>query len=149
MKKSDFKKLIKPIVHECIKESLMEDGMISGIIAEVVRGMTTTQPLVEQKVETPDPQLERMQKNAFSEQQTSKLEEHRAKLMSAIGGSAYNGVNLFEGTTPAPGQATPTQQSSPMSGQNPTDPGVDIGNLFGSVGRNWGAHMNNVKKESR
>ena len=149
MKKSEFKKLIKPLVHECIKESLMEDGMISGIIAEVVRGMSTAQPIVEQKVETPDPQLERMQKNAFSEQQTSKLQEHRTKLMSAIGGSAYNGVNLFEGTTPAPGQTTPTQQSSPMSGQSPTDPGVDIGNLFGSVGRNWGAHMNNVKKESR
>lgn len=149
MKKSEFKKLIKPLVHECIKESLMEDGMISGIIAEVVRGMSAAQPIVEQKVETPDPQLERMQKNAFSEQQTSKLQEHRSKLMSAIGGEAYNGVNLFEGTTPAPAQASPTQQSNPMSGQSPTDPGVDIGNLFGSVGRHWNAHMNNVKKESR
>jgi len=149
MKKSDFKKLIKPIVNECIKESLMEDGMISGIIAEVVRGMATVQPIVEQRVEAADPELERLKKNAFSAQQTSKLHEHRTKLMSAIGGSAYNGVNLFEGTTPAPGQTTPTQQSSPMSGQSPTDPGVDIGNLFGSVGRNWGAHMNNVKKESR
>ncbi len=49
MKKSEFKKLIKPLVHECIKESLMEDGMISGIIAEVVRGMSTAQPIVEQR----------------------------------------------------------------------------------------------------
>lgn len=149
MKKSEFKKLIKPLVHECIKESLMEDGMISGIIAEVVRGMSPAQPIVEQKVETRDPQLERMQKNAFSEHQTSKLQEHRTKLMSAIGGDSYNGVNLFEGTTPAPAQSSPAQSASPLSGQAPNDAGVDIGNLFGSVGRNWNAHMSDVKKESR
>jgi hypothetical protein len=149
MKKSDFKKLIKPLVHECIKESLMEDGMISGIIAEVVRGMAIAQPIVEQRVEASDPELERLKKSAFSEQQVSQLQEHRAKLMSAIGGEAFNGVNLFEGTTPTPAQSTPAQQANPMSGQSPTDAGVDIGNLFGSVGSSWGAHMNNVKKESR
>ena len=37
MKKSEFKKILRPIVNECIKESLMEDGLISGIIAEVVK----------------------------------------------------------------------------------------------------------------
>ena len=46
MKRSEFKKLIKPIVQECIKESLLEDGLISGIIAEVVKGMSS-QTLVE------------------------------------------------------------------------------------------------------
>jgi len=149
MKKSEFKKIIKPIVSECIKESLMEDGLISGIIAEVVRGMSTPQPIVEAAAPKADPVAERMKRNAFSEEQSGKLKEHRAKLMSAIGGEAFNGVNLFEGTTPAPAQGSPTQQANPMSGQNPTDAGVDIGNLFGSVGSSWGAHMNKVKKESR
>ena len=149
MKKSEFKKLIKPIVSECIKESLMEDGLISGIIAEVVRGMSTPQPIVEASAPKADTTIERMKRNAFSKEQSGKLKEHRAKLMSAIGGEAYNGVNLFEGTTPAPAQGSPNQQANPMSGQNPGDAGVDIGNLFGSVGTSWGAHMNKVKKESR
>ena len=146
MKKSEFKKIIKPIVSECIKESLMEDGLISSIISEVVRGMSTAPPLVSEAKEPVNPVKERMQQNAFGEQQSKKLQDHRAKLMSAIGGDAYNGVNLFEGTTPAPSQVSPQQQASPMSGQAPGDAGVDIGNLFGSVGRNWGAHMTEVKK---
>ena len=66
--------------------------------------------------------------------------------MSAIGGGSYNGVNLFEGTTPAPGQASPTQQASPLSGQAPGDAGVDISGLFGAVGTHWNAHMNELKE---
>ena len=143
MKKTEFKKILKPLVKECIQESLMEDGLISNIIAEVVRGMSP--PVVEAQKPI-SPVEKRMQQNAFGGQQSKKLQEHRAKLMSAIGGDAYNGVNLFEGTTPAPAQASPQQQAGPMAGQAPNDAGVDIGNLFGSVGRNWGAHMTDVKK---
>jgi len=147
MKKSELKKILKPLVNECIRESLIEDGLISGIIAEVVKGMTPAQPIVEQKVEPKvDPVKERMRRNAFSEEQGNKLREHKQKLMAAIGGSAYNGVDLFEGTTPAPAQASATAQASPMSGQAPGDPGVDITGLFGSVGRNWNAHMNEMKE---
>jgi len=87
-----------------------------------------------------------MKANAFSSEQTSKLREHKTKLMSAIGGSAYNGVDLFEGTTPAPAQGSPQQQASPMSGQSPGDPGVDISSLLGSVGGHWNAHMNEMKE---
>ena len=147
MKKSEFKKLIKPIVQECIKESLLEDGLISGIIAEVVKGMSS-QTIVETKTPQPkaDPVMKRMKANAFNKEQSGKLKEHKKKLMSAIGGAAYNGVDLFEGTTPAPAQAAPTSQASPMSGQSPSDPGVDISNLFGAVGRNWNAHMNEMKE---
>ena len=147
MKKSEFKKLIKPIVQECIKESLLEDGLISGIIAEVVKGMSS-QTIVEKKTPQPkaDPVMERMKANAFNKEQSGKLKEHKKKLMAAIGGGAYNGVDLFEGTTPAPAQESPSTQASPMSGQNPSDPGVDISNLFGAVGRNWNAHMNEMKE---
>ncbi len=147
MKKSEFKKLIKPIVHECIKESLLEEGLISGIIAEVVKGMAP-QTIVETKAEKSksDPVMERMKANAFSSDQSAKLKEHKKKLMSAIGGQAYNGVNLFEGTTPAPAQGNATAQASPMANQAPGDAGVDISNIFGSVGRNWNAHMNELNE---
>tara|TARA_Y100000310_G_scaffold345722_1_gene468820 strand:+ start:5676 stop:6122 length:447 start_codon:yes stop_codon:yes gene_type:complete len=146
MKKSEFKKLIKPIVAECIKESLLEGGLISGIIAEVVRGMGTPQPIVEAAPRKAGPTIERMKRNAFNAEQSGKLKEHKQKLMSVIGGSAYNGVNLFEGTTPVPSQTSPSQQASPLAGQEPGDAGVDISNLFGSVGHNWDAHMSDVKE---
>ena len=55
--------------------------------------------------------------------------ERKRKLLDSIGRDAYNGVNLFEGTTPAP---TPTsgQGQGPLDGVSPNDPGVDISNIF-------------------
>ena len=149
MKKNDLKALIKPLVKECIHEVLLEEGLLSNVVAEVARGMQGNLVVETQQKQTNHLVNESLQMKHKSHEARTKLKAHRAKLMDSINTDAYNGVNLFEGTTPAPGQTTPTQQSSPMSGQSPTDPGVDIGNLFGSVGRNWGAHMNNVKKESR
>jgi hypothetical protein len=151
MKKSELKKILKPLVSECIKESLLEDGLISGVIAEVVKGMATASP-ASPVVQEPTPPtgddlvMERMKRNAFQKETTDKLQSHKKKLMSAIGGDAYNGMNLFEGTTPAPAQASETAQASPVAGQEPSDPGVDITNLFGAVGRNWNAHMTEMKE---
>ena len=146
MKKSELKKILKPLVQECIKESLLEDGLISGIIAEVVKGVSVTAPIVEATAPPVDPIRERMQRNAFTSEQSTKLKEHKNKLMAAIGGNSYNGVDLFEGTSPAPNQASPIEQSSPLNGQASGDQGVDITNLFGAVGRNWNAHMNEMKE---
>ncbi len=151
MKKSELKKILKPLVTECIKESLLEDGLISGVIAEVVRGMNAAPAISPAPTPTPPPTedemvMERMKRNAFDAETSGKLQAHKASLMSAIGGEAYNGIDLFEGTTPAPAQASSTAQASPMSGQTSTDPGVDISNLFGAVGRNWNAHMNEMKE---
>jgi len=150
MKKSEFKKLIKPIVKECIRESLLEGGVLSEIIGEVAKGMVKA-PIVEARETQPkeDPVMQRMKANAFSKEQTGKLKEHKTKLMAAIGGSAYNGVDLFEGTSPAPAQASPRQQAGAMSGQTPSDPGVDITALFGSVGNHWNAHMNETLKDGK
>tara|TARA_R110000824_G_scaffold308716_1_gene496147 strand:+ start:508 stop:960 length:453 start_codon:yes stop_codon:yes gene_type:complete len=145
MKKTEFKKILKPIVAECIQESLMEDGLISGIIAEVVKGMATPASITKMVEAAPDPVSVRMKKNAFNKKQTRQLQEQRNKLMSAVGKTAYNGVNLFEGTTPAAAGSTDSQSTGVMSGQAPHDPGVDISNLFGAVSQHWNAHMSDVK----
>ena len=44
---------------------------------------------------------------------------------------AFNGVDLFEGTTPAPAQTE--QGKGALSGVDPRDPGVDISS-FASIG---------------
>ena len=144
MKKSEFKKIIKPIVMECIRESLIEGGILSGVISEVVRGMAPA-PRIAPAPAPVDPLTKRMKTNAFSKEQSAKLQEQKKKLMGAIGASAYNGVNLFEGTSPGHAQGSPSSQAQPLSGQDPGDAGVDIGDLFGSVGKHWNAHMTEVK----
>ena len=48
MRKSDLKKLIKPIVKECIQESLLEDGVLSKVISEVAVGLSSTETITEQ-----------------------------------------------------------------------------------------------------
>lgn len=143
MKKSELKKILKPLVQECIKEVLLEGSLVSGIVAEVMRNTGTTKPIVE-SIEEVEPAVARIKANAFSGKKTRKLQEQRKKLMSAIGESSYNGVNLFEGVTP---MASDTgRPGDPLSGQDSSDPGVDITNLFGTVGNHWKAHMNEVKE---
>tara|TARA_B100000029_G_scaffold294940_1_gene288265 strand:- start:33132 stop:33575 length:444 start_codon:yes stop_codon:yes gene_type:complete len=145
MKKAELKNILKPLIKECVKEAILEDGVLSGIVREVARGIADPVTETAAPVAT-DPVATRMTENAFNNQQKTKLQEHKNKLMSAIGTSAYNGVDLFEGTMPAASETSPQQMAAPLAGQAPTDPGVDIGKLFGSVGRNWNAHMSDVKE---
>ena len=124
MKKSELKKVIKPLVKECIQEVLIEEGLLSNVVSEVVKGMST--PIVESK--QPPKQIVRQPSN------NAKLKEQRKKLMGAINKDAYNGVDLFEGTTPAPAQRE--QQGSVDLG-DPTDAGVDISSIMGASSKIW------------
>ena len=138
MKKSEFKKLIKPIVDECIKESLTENGLISSIIVEVVKGMSTATLISETpEPEEPEvnPMVNRMKRNAFENDRSNKLQQQKNKLMAALGEEAYNGVNLFEGLEPTP--------QEPKKGQtdlgHPRDAGVDISSILGKSSQIWKA----------
>jgi len=147
MKKAELKKILKPFIKECIKEVIFEDGTLSGIITEVAKSMSPTVNVPPPPpVEEPDPLVERMRRNAFQGAPPSKLTEHKTKLMNAIGKSAYNGVDLFAGTTPTSAQPSPRQQAEPLSDHAPNDPGVDIKSLFGAVGNHWDAHMSATKE---
>ena len=150
MNKTELKTLLKPLIKECIKEVIFEDGVLSGIVSEVAHGIGRP-PLVEAQRPAPAPQentFPEMRQKSL-EKQKQKFNEHRKKLSDAIGREAYNGVNLFEGTTPltsappVPGARLSPQ--GPLSGVASSDPGVDITNLFGAVGGNWKAHMGSGK----
>jgi hypothetical protein len=132
MNKDDLRKVLKPLIKECIKEVIFEEGTLSTIISEVVTGLD--KPMVveakkpKQQFETDEQVKARQEKRRLMETQK------RKKLLDSIGGEAYNGVNLFEGTTPLNSGGnpsnTPTSQG-PLSGVESSDPGVDISNLFG------------------
>jgi len=147
MKKSEFQKLVKPIVKECIREVMFEEGILSKVVSEVAQGMRLAQPAQPQPSSAPPPpvEIQDMQKVALTERKQKQATAQRKKLLDAIGRDAYNGVDLFEGTTalsgrvPTPG-ASPGAQG-PLSGTEPSDPGVDISSLIGTVGGHWKAHL--------
>ena len=133
MNKNELKKILKPLIKQCIKEVIFEeDGALSHIISEVANGLSaSSKTIVNEQVKSnrKDLQFENIQK---SESNKIKLREQRKKLLDAIGKDAYNGVNVFEGTTPAPNPVPEGQAKGALSGVAPNDPGVDISSLFGA-----------------
>ena len=123
MKKNELKKILKPLIKECIKEVIFEEGALSTIISEVMKGTSGSQPIVETRTQQPK------QDFARQERKMQEAKERKRKLLDSIGKDAFNGVNLFEGTTPAPAP-TSGQGQGPLDGVAPSDPGVDISGIF-------------------
>ena len=135
MRKSDLKKLIKPIVRECIQESLLEGGVLSKVISEVAVGLSSTETITEQpKKEVALPTVNRRESEALAN-----LKEQRQKMLDAIGRDSMNGVNVFEGTDPmsSSGDISSTGPNTALSGVDPKDSGVDISDLAGIFGDTW------------
>ena len=136
MKKADLKKLIKPLVKECIHEVLIEEGVLSNVVSEVAKGMQGN-VVTETKSKKQDDRLfsEDLQMKRSQEEGRLKLQEHRKKLLEAVSTDAYNGVDLFEGTTPAPTQRESAAGSVDLG--EPDSPGVDITSLMGGASQVW------------
>jgi len=127
MKKSELKALNKPIVEECIRESLFKEGILSSIISEIMIGVSQTQPIVENKQQKP-------QVNPMKE-----LNARKNKLLDEIGRDSFKGVDVFEGTTPAPAPRAKNSQYGAMKDMDPNDPGVNIDSLMEVMGGTWKA----------
>jgi len=136
MNKQDLKKLIKPIIKECIHEVIIEEGVLSKMITEVARGLQVAQPVQQ-------PIVEQQRENQFikqkSQETNQKLMEHKKKLMEAVGKGGYNGVNIFENVQPMREDSSSSKSSIP----NPIDVldpngtgGINISNIPG-MGK-WG-----------
>lgn len=126
-----LKKVLKPLVMECIKEAIFEEGVLSTLVAEIVSGMG--QPIVEQK------KKEVVAPKRDTQAVSKRLQETRDKMLSAVGKDAYGGVNVFEGTEPLSSAGNSSPSHSPLSGLDPKDPGVSIDGLLGAFGSKWNA----------
>ena len=124
MKKTELKKALKPLIKECIRESLLEEGLLSSVISEVVKGMRPPEPAIVEKKQD-EKEMIKMQLQE-KEKRSKKIQETRKKMLDAIGKSSYNGVDLFEGTTPMSSPSNPSSPAGPLSGVEPGDAGVDI-----------------------
>lgn len=137
MKRKELKQIIRPLVEECIRDFLLEGGILSSVISEVVAGVNRgnsqiTENVQLQPVKPAEPANVQENKNNI---------EAKKKLLDAIGTSAYNGVDIFEGTTPLKRGGKVNNNSgkgySPFEGVDPGDPGVDITTLTESLGNVW------------
>jgi hypothetical protein len=137
VKKSDLKQIIKPLVKECITEVLLEEGLLSNIVAEVASGLQQA-PLVESRTAPPQRPVPRREPEV-DDRARQKMYAKRKELMDAIGKDAYNGVNLFEGTTPMTQQEASAPKAGSVDLGNPSDAGVDISSLVGGASRMWDA----------
>jgi len=145
MKKSDLKEIINPIVRECVNENiqaiLLESGLLSQVISEVVKGLKPTltenkiptqQRLQDVQEEQEDDEKDRM-RQILKKSQVRNVNHSNKQLLDNIGRSAYKGVNIFEGIGDTiPDEPAPAGLGNALAGIAPDDSGVDISNLFDS-----------------
>jgi hypothetical protein len=128
---NEIKKLLKPLIKETVKEVLFESGVLSGIVAEVAKGMQG-QVIQESKQIFKQP--------VSSGPTPDEVKKRKKELLDAIGKDAFKGVDIFEGVekTRIPEQSQ-TTQGSPLAGLAPDDAGVDISGIIALGGKNWNA----------
>ena len=141
MKKSDLKRVIKPLIKECIHEVLIEEGLLSNVVAEVAKGMQGN-IVTETKTQKKDDRLfdedhQMRQRKQRQEDGRAQMRAHRKKLLEAVSQDAYNGVDLFEGTTPISNYESSPQSQGSVDLGSPSDSGVDISSLLGGAAEVW------------
>lgn len=117
MNKDELKQIIKPLIKQCIREVLMEDGL-KNILSEVQAAPQPTQ-------KTP----------VATKQQKPVVTEARKKMLDEIGKSGYMNSKFDPFANTAPLTEAQASNKGPSTGPlkdiDPSDPGVDISNLMG------------------
>ena len=137
MKKEQLQKILKPLIKECIKEVIFEEGVLSNLIKEVAMGIGSQHPIVEAKQE-PSQDFSR-QRAELQEEARAAMQIKKKKLEESMGGG-FSGI--FDSTEPlSSGGTVATSEGSsqsPLSNYSPSDPGVDINGLMNMAGgHNW------------
>lgn len=123
-KKDQLKTLFKPIIKECIKELILEEGVLSSMISEVHKAKipAMTAPITEAAIQAPKPKIN----------DKVKIDEAKRKIYAALGSDNYS--NIFENVEPLSSYEAGNVKSSagdPMSGRDPSDAGIDISSIPG------------------
>lgn len=136
MKKQELQKILKPLIKECIKEVIFEEGVLSNLIKEVAVGFGSQQTIVEAKAPEPEYDFSR-QRVELQEEAQQAMREKKRKLEESLGGG-FEGI--FEGVEPISqaGSVSDKPSSGPLANYAPNDAGVDISGLMAlGGGKNW------------
>ena len=132
MRKSELKKVLKPLIKETIKEVILEEGILSNIVSEVARGLSSQRLVAEgvtvtRSVESPGEDLD---------EKARRLEAERQEKISRLNESSKFG-DVFKGTK----EIVTEQGQGALSGVSPSDKGVDISGIEALASGKWKALM--------
>lgn len=118
MKINEFKKILKPLIEQTVKEVLLQEGVLSKVVSEVARGMSS--PVLESKQDTA---------NAYEKERLyeEKRQEKIKKLNEGLGMDVFSNVKPISES--APGSA--------LGSVAPHDSGVDITGIQRLAGSKW------------
>ena len=120
MKTSEFKKILKPLIRQTVREVILEEGLLSGIVAEVAKGLQGNL-ITEKKNEIYSSSLEKEEER----------EKERQKRIKKLNESSNLG-EIFKGT-----QQIQEQSNGPLSGISPRDKGIDITDIEKIANGKW------------
>ena len=139
MDKAKMKKILKPLVQECLREMILdEEGVLSHIISEVVKAQGGM--LVERQQPQQQPVQKQQRLFESDDEARNRMEKMRNRLNEVAGGSMFNGVE------PIPGESMPMGNIPPAL--MAADAGVnveDLAKLVGGAGR-WKASVDGKKR---
>ena len=131
MKKNELMKVLKPLIKQTIREVLLEEGMLSSVVSEVVKGMGTHN-IVERAAPTSRDILSQEQ-IVHKEEELERQRQERIRRLNET--TSFGGkVNVFEGTEALP---ETSQKGDALSGVAPGDPGVDISGIMNMANGKW------------
>ena len=129
MKSKDLKQVLKPLIKECVKEMMIEEGFLSSVISEVIKGMNVN--VIAESRPSEQNSQEQKWKRSLEEKMEQERQERIQKLNESM--EKKHKINIFEGVTPAPESAEQTQGGA-LAGQDPNDAGVDISGILNVAG---------------
>ena len=132
MKKTELKKVLKPLIKEAVREVILEEGMLSNIVTEVARGLSSQRLVAEgmtitRPAEPPQQDLEEKARRA---------EAQRQEKIRRLNESSKFG-DVFRGTK----EIVTEQGQGALSGVSPGDKGVDISGIEALASGKWKALM--------
>lgn len=128
MKTAEFKKIIKPLIKQTVKEVLLEEGVLSGIVSEVAKGLSN------QRLFTEGITVESKQEDLQAK--AEKMEQERQEKIKRLNESAKTS-GAFKNTRPIPDSGG----HGPLSGVSSGDKGVDITAIQQIANGKWKALM--------
>lgn len=123
MDTKEIKAMLKPLIKQCIKEVLMEEGLGKIISESKSEKVAQTKPVAKKQ------QIE----------ETKIHSENRKKLLNEIGKTGYlnNKFDPFANTKPLTEAQASGAPTGPLSNVEPTDPGIDISSLLSGNKDTW------------
>ena len=127
MKTSEFKKILKPLIEQTVKEVLLKEGILSKVVAEIAKGLN--QPLLENRTTS----AKVFSTDDSDDTRAIEYEKQRQEKIKRLNESTGYGSKLFDNVKKTPEGSG----NSPLAGVDSRDAGVDISGIQRLANGKW------------